>query len=221
MGNVTSQCLALPAVKEDSISFAIYCVGRNYADHIKELGNRPFDQPAIFMKPCSSLVTDGRIVIPTFTKSLHYETELVIRLKKDAYQVNETEARSCFDEITIGLDLTARDLQAELKKRKFPWLLSKGFKGAATCSDFIKRITLPEDISFAMTVNGEVRQTGHLHDMIHPIPHLISFISQYCALCAGDLIYTGTPSGVGPLAEGDDISLFIEGRKMDHYKVAS
>lgn len=203
------------------MSFAIYCVGRNYADHIKELGNTPFDQPAIFMKPCSSLVTDGRIVIPPFTHALHYETELIVRLKQDAYQTSEIEALFCFDEIAIGLDSTARDLQAELKERKFPWLLSKGFKGAATCSDFIKRANLPENISFSMTVNGEVRQNGHLHDMIYPIPHLISLISQYCALRAGDLIYTGTPSGVGPLAMGDEISLFIEGREMDHYKVAA
>ena len=192
----------------------IYCIGRNYLEHAKELGNDIEARPVVFSKPNTSLITSNIIELPTFSKDIHFETELVIKISKDCFKITEEAAESFYDEIGIGLDLTARDLQSELKEKRLPWLLSKGFKGACFCSKFINKELLSKDVGFSMTLNDIERQKSNSGEMIFAINKIISFISEFIQLESGDLIYTGTPKGVGRLTSGDTIKLFIEGNLM-------
>lgn len=193
---------------------SIYCVGRNYREHAEELGNKIETEPVIFSKPNSSLINDDLIILPTFSKDIHFETELVLKIAKDCFQVSKEEAEECFNEIAIGLDLTARDLQTNLKERKLPWLLSKGFKGSCYVSSFIDKTLLNTDINFSMQLNGEERQRATTKDMIFNRCEIIAYISQFIQLKEGDVIFTGTSKGVGKLSAGDEIKLLIEDQIM-------
>ncbi|WP_254474315.1 fumarylacetoacetate hydrolase family protein [Bartonella sp. B1098] len=197
----------------------IYCVGYNYVKHAHELGNVVQDEPVIFSKPNSSLILGNQIDLPDFSKEIHFETEIVLRISQDTFMVNEREAEACYDAIAIGLDLTARDLQTKLKEKKLPWLLSKGFKGAAYVSDFINKEKINNPITFTMKLNGETRQVGNMKNMIFSFEKIISFLSHYIQLRRDDIIYTGTPQGVGKLSKFDRMELYLEDQLISEIKV--
>lgn len=197
----------------------IYCIGRNYVEHAQELGNRVEEDPVVFSKPNSSLVVGNTITLPTFSQDVHYETEIVIKISAPAFQIEFDQADAYYDSIALGLDLTARDLQADLKSKKLPWLLAKGFKGSCYVSEFFAKQHLPEPIHFALDINDKTVQQGVSSEMVFSIQHIITFISRYIALQPGDIIFTGTPKGVGKLESGDKLSLTLEGKKVAELQV--
>ncbi|MBX4335809.1 fumarylacetoacetate hydrolase family protein [Bartonella raoultii] len=197
----------------------IYCVGLNYIKHIHELGNVVEDEPVIFSKPNSSLILGNKIYLPVFSKEIHFETEIVLKISKDTFMVDEIEAQKCYDALAVGLDLTARDLQTKLKEKKLPWLLSKGFKGAAYVSNFINKEKINNPITFEMKLNGKTVQLGNTKDMIFSFEKIISFLSRYIQLKSGDIIYTGTPQGVGKLSSFDNIELYLKDRLIAELEV--
>ncbi|MDI2111825.1 fumarylacetoacetate hydrolase family protein [Commensalibacter nepenthis] len=197
----------------------IYCIGRNYSEHAKELGNNVEAEPIIFSKPNASLVTNDVITLPDFSNEVHYETELVIKIIKEGFKITKIDAETYYDEVAVGLDLTARDLQTKLRKKELPWFLSKGFKDSCYVSSFIPKKNFGKHIRFSMNQNGIIRQEGNTQDMVFDIPSIISYLSQYIILSPNDLIYTGTPKGVGQLHRGDQITLFLEDQKMAQLQV--
>jgi len=195
----------------------IICVGRNYADHIAELNNERPDSPVIFLKPETAQIRLGDpFFYPDFSKDIHHEVELVIKINKVGKNIEEKFAYKYYDEIGIGIDFTARDLQSELKSKGLPWELSKAFNGSAPVSDFVSvsEFTDIQNINFGLDINGETRQTGNSSMMIYKIDYLISFVSKYFTLKKGDLIFTGTPKGVSSVKIGDKLTASIEGKKM-------
>lgn len=190
----------------------IFCVGRNYSEHAKELNNAVPESPVIFMKPATALLKDGApFYYPEFSKSIHYECELVVKINKNGKHIQEKFAHKYFDEITVGIDFTARDLQNNLKTKGLPWELAKGFDGSAVLGNFIslENISLEKGIHFSLKKNDIIVQQGNSNDMIFSIEKIIAFISSYFTLQKGDLIYTGTPAGVGEVAIGDSLQGFI------------
>ncbi|MEO6818105.1 MAG: fumarylacetoacetate hydrolase family protein [Ginsengibacter sp.] len=191
----------------------ILCIGRNYVNHAKELGNEVPEEPVIFMKPESALsINDAPFIYPSFSKDLHYEAELVIKINKDGKNISEENATEFYDEMTIGIDFTARDIQQQLKKKSLPWEKAKAFDGSAAVGRFIH--IAPEmkmdNINFSFLKNNETVQQGNSKMMIFSINQIIANISQYFTLNAGDLIFTGTPEGVGECVTGDSLNGFIE-----------
>jgi acylpyruvate hydrolase len=194
----------------------IFCVGRNYGDHAKELGNSVPENPVIFSKPDTALLKDhAPFYLPDFSNDVHHEIELVIRINKMGKKIQEKFARSYFNEIGLGIDFTARDLQNNLKTKGLPWELAKAFDGSAPLGDFIK-VEGKElnNISFGLKKNEEFVQKGNSKDMIFSFEKIVAFVSNYFTLKVGDLIYTGTPAGVGPVKAGDKLEGFIEEKLM-------
>jgi len=195
----------------------IICVGRNYVEHAKELKNEVPTEPIIFTKPDSSLITKNNpFFIPAISRDVHYEVELVIKICTLGKNIQAKYAHKYYEEIGIGIDFTARDIQSKLKSKGLPWDLAKGFDGAAPVSDFILLADLgtKNGINFGLTKNGEKVQQGNTQNMIFSFDKLIEFISKYFTLKIGDLIFTGTPAGVGPVAIADKLEAFIEDKKM-------
>ena len=195
----------------------ILCVGRNYAKHIEELKNAVPDEPVIFFKPDTALVRNNRdFYFPSYSKEIHYECELVFRFAKEGKYIAEEFAHSYIDGVGLGIDFTARDLQAKAKKNGLPWALAKGFNDSAPVSEFLPVGDFPDfqDIAFSCQVNGEERQQGHSSRMLWPVANLIAYISQFVTFKKGDLLFTGTPEGVGPVTPGDHITGFLAGQKM-------
>ncbi len=196
----------------------IICIGRNYADHIAELHNETPAAPVIFLKPETALVQRGQpFFYPDFSTDVHHELELVLRISKNGRHIDEAFAHTYFDAIGLGLDFTARDLQNELKKKGLPWELAKAFDGSAPISPTFRPVAGFADlanISFHLDVNGEIRQTGNSGLMLHPFAKIIAFVSRYITLKQGDLVFTGTPAGVGPVQIGDHLTGFLEGEKL-------
>ena len=195
----------------------IICVGRNYAEHIAELNNQTPDSPVIFLKPETAQLRPGEdFYYPEFSKDIHYEVELVVKINRAGKNIEEKFAHKYYSEIGIGVDFTARDLQSELKAKGLPWELAKAFNGSAPVSDFVPVSDFADiqDINFSLDVNGETRQNGNSSMMIYRINYLISFVSKFFMLKKGDLIFTGTPKGVGPVKVGDKLTASIEGKKM-------
>ncbi len=203
----------------------IFCIGRNYTEHIRELGNTPAEAPVVFFKPTSALLlSPGTIRLPAFSHDVHYETELVVRIAHDASDIDETKALDLIDSYALGLDLTARDLQTQAKQQGLPWATAKGFRGSACLSAFRPAGDLPDParIRFSMHCNGELRQQGDTAHMIYPIATQIAYLSRVFGLSAGDLIYTGTPAGVGPLKVGDQLMLAFAGEApVAHFEVTA
>lgn len=197
----------------------IYCVGRNFAEHAKELGNQIESVPVIFSKPNTSLVEGDTIILPDFSHDIHYETEMVLKISQDGFKISENKAENYYDEIALGLDLTARDLQTALKEKKLPWFLAKGFKDSCYLSSFVKKELLSLPICFSMKLNGEERQRENSNNMIFNFSKIISYISQFVPLKKSDVIFTGTPKGVGKLKSGDQISLFLQENEIAIVKV--
>lgn len=191
----------------------IFCIGRNYSEHAKELGNAVPDDPVVFTKPDTALLKNGEpFYLPDFSSDVHHEVELVIKISKVGKNIQEKFARNYFSEIGMGIDFTARDVQAKLKAKGLPWDLAKGFDGAAPLGNFIdvsKRESL-QDITFGLQKNKVWVQQGNSNDMIFSFEKIIAFVSSYFTLKVGDLIYTGTPAGVGPVAIGDTLEAYLE-----------
>lgn len=201
----------------------IICIGRNYSDHVRELNNEMPEEPVIFMKPDSALLRNNEaFYIPDFSKDLHYECELIVRINRLGKNIEKRFANRYFDEIGLGIDFTARDLQNKLREKGLPWEKAKGFDRSAVIStDFVAKDQLSDlnAIKFQLKKNGEVVQDGDSAYMLFPIDEIISQVSKYFTLKIGDLIYTGTPAGVGPVAIGDRLEGFLEGKKMFDFEV--
>ncbi len=191
----------------------IICVGRNYADHAKELGNDIPDEPVIFMKPKSALLQSHTpFYYPEFSNELHYECELVLRVCKNGKYIQERHASNYYNGITVGIDFTARDIQDELKKKGLPWEKAKAFDNSAAIGKFIDVTPAlnRKNIGFTFYKNKELVQTGNSGNMIFSIDSIIAHISNYFSLNIGDLIFTGTPAGVGECVVGDILEAFLE-----------
>lgn len=195
----------------------IFCVGRNYVEHAKELGNEIPDEPVIFMKPKSALLQSHTpFYYPEFSNELHYEAELVLRVSKNGRYINERHASKYYNGITVGIDFTARDIQNELKKKGLPWEKAKSWDNSATVGTW-KDVTpemLKNPISFSLNKNGSNVQQGTTTDMLFNFDQIVSHISNYFSLNIGDLIYTGTPAGVGECVVGDILEGFFEQERM-------
>lgn len=186
----------------------IICVGRNYADHIEELKNERPTAPVIFIKPDTALLRPGEdFYLPDFSNEIHHELEVVVKINRVGKYIDEKFAHKYYDEVALGVDFTARDLQTELKTRGLPWELAKGFNGSAPVSDFIPKNELGDlgHLDFSLSVNGEVRQKGNTSMMLYSIDYLIAFVSKYFTLKTGDLLFTGTPKGVAAVKAGDEL----------------
>lgn len=195
----------------------IIAVGRNYIDHAKELNNPVPKEPVIFSKPDTAILKDNKdFYIPEFSNDIHYECEVVVRICNEGKHVSKKFAHKYYDAIGLGIDFTARDLQSKLKEKGLPWELAKAFDNSAVISTMVPKQNFPDlnSIDFALHKNGNIVQSGNTKDMIFDFDTLISFISSYITLRKGDLIYTGTPAGVGPVAIGDKLEGFIQNNLM-------
>lgn len=191
----------------------IFCVGRNYADHAKELGNAIPDEPVIFMKPKSALLQSHTpFYYPEFTNELHYECELVLRVSKNGKYIQEKFANKYYDAVSVGIDFTARDIQDELKQKGLPWEKAKSWDNSAAVGKWIPLADIKNrnEVNFGLYKNKELVQQGNSAQMIHDFDYIISYISNYFSVNIGDLIFTGTPAGVGELVVGDELEGFIE-----------
>ena len=195
----------------------IICIGRNYLAHVKELDNALPAEPMFFMKPETALLPAGEpFPYPDFSKEIHYETELVLRVCKTGKVIDEKAAPEYYDAITVGIDFTARDLQSQCKAKGHPWEIAKSFDYSAPIGKFkkISELRNPDDIAFGMKLNGEWVQQGHSRDMIFSFDRIVSHVSRFVTLNEGDCIFTGTPQGVGEVHVGDRLELFLEGESL-------
>jgi 2-keto-4-pentenoate hydratase/2-oxohepta-3-ene-1,7-dioic acid hydratase in catechol pathway len=195
----------------------IICIGRNYADHAKELGNEIPEEPVIFMKPKSALLqTHTPFYYPEFTNELHYECELVLRVSKNGKYIQERHASNYYNGITVGIDFTARDIQDECKKKGLPWEKAKAFDNSAAVGKFtdITPDFKKTNVNFSLKMNQEEKQKGNSGEMIFSFDSIVAHISNYFSLNIGDLIFTGTPAGVGECVVGDVLDCFLEGENL-------
>jgi acylpyruvate hydrolase len=200
----------------------IICIGRNYLDHAKELNNPVPKEPVFFMKPDTALLPKNNpFVYPSFSKDVHHEVEIVIKINRLGKHIEERFAHKYFNEIAVGVDFTARDIQQQCKEKGLPWEKAKAFDGSAPTSQFIN-ISEFEDLNnlnFSLDVNGENRQAGNTKDMLFDFNQIIAYVSRFTTLKMGDLIFTGTPAGVSSVQMNDRISCFIEEKKMFSFNV--
>ena len=201
----------------------IICVGRNYTDHISELKNEKPEEPVLFQKPDTSILLKKQpFFIPDFSNDIHYEVEVLVKIKKIGKHIQEKFAHKYYDEIGLGIDFTARDLQNKLKEKGLPWEKSKAFDGAAVISDkWLQKMELPavDELNFRLEKNGEVVQSSSTVHMLWKIDELIAYISSYFTLKIGDIIFTGTPAGVGKVATDDRLVGYLEDQQMFSIKV--
>lgn len=201
----------------------IICIGMNYTEHVRELNNQIPEEPVIFMKPDSALLRNNEpFYIPDFSNDLHYECELVVRINRLGKNIEQRFASRYYDEIGLGIDFTARDLQRKLREKGLPWEKAKAFdRSAVLGSEFVPKSEIPDlnSIKFQLLKNGDIVQDGDSANMIFKIDELISYISKFYTLKIGDLLYTGTPVGVGPVTIGDRLEGFLESRKMFDFEV--
>ena len=201
----------------------IICIGRNYADHAKELGNEVPDEPVFFLKPDTALLLkNSPFFVPDFSKEVHYELELVIKICRLGKNIASEFAHKYYKEYTLGIDFTARDVQDELKQKGLPWEKAKAFDGSAFIAQqwcAVNEETDLNDLRFSLMKNENRVQEGHTKDMLFKVDEIISKVSQYMTLKIGDLIFTGTPKGVGPVAIGDHLSGFLGQEKIFDLKI--
>lgn len=201
----------------------IICIGRNYSEHAKELKNDLPTEPLFFLKPDSAILPKKQpLFYPEFTNDLHYELEVVVKINKLGKHIEERFAHTYYQEIGIGIDFTARDIQEECKSKGLPWEKSKGFDGSAILpKKFINKNNFKDlnNLSFQLKKNDEVVQEGNTKDMIFSIDKIIAYISKFYTLKIGDLIFTGTPAGVGPVKIGDKLTGFLEGEELINLKI--
>lgn len=200
----------------------IICIGRNYVAHAEELNNEVPQSPVFFMKPDSALVTANRpFFYPEFSKNVHYELEVVIRINRLGRSIEEQYANRYYNEVALGVDFTARDLQAEQKKKGLPWEIAKAFDYSAPISEFypLEKFGDIHNLSFRLDLNGKTVQEGNTSLMIFSFEKVIAYVSRFMTLKTGDMIFTGTPAGVGPVAINDRLEAFLEGEKLMDFPV--
>ncbi len=200
----------------------IICIGRNYIDHIKELSNQKPKDPVVFLKPDSAVIAKNQnFIIPSFSDDIHHEVELVVKINKVGKHIDNSFSHMYYDEIGLGIDFTARDIQNNLKEKGHPWEKSKAFDNSCMVGKFLNKNNLEDlsSIKFSLKKNNELVQSGCSSDMLWKIDELISYVSQYFTLKIGDLIFTGTPSGVSRVESGDILEGFISADKMFTLKV--
>ena len=200
----------------------IICIGRNYGEHAKELNNAIPEKPIIFLKPQTALLKDNKpFFLPEWSADMHYETELVLKVCKQGKYIEEKFAHKYFDEVSVGIDFTARDLQAQQKAKGLPWEIAKAFDNSAVIGDIKKlgELGKAKDFQFHLLLNGTKVQNGNTADMIFSFEKIIAYASQFFTLQVGDLIYTGTPAGVGAVKIGDRLEGFLEGGKVFDFEI--
>jgi acylpyruvate hydrolase len=200
----------------------ILCIGRNYADHISELNNERPSEPVVFLKPDTAVLKDNEpFYHPDFSKDIHHEVEIVLKINKVGKNIESKFAHKYYDEIGIGIDFTARDLQSKLKEKGLPWEKAKAFDNSAPISGFVSKSQFTDlmNLNFHLEINGEVRQKGNTEMMLWNFDEIIAEISKYFTLKTGDLIFTGTPAGVGKVNIGDRLVAFVEGVEMMSFEV--
>jgi acylpyruvate hydrolase len=200
----------------------IFAVGRNYPDHITELQHQKPSAPVVFTKPDTAILRNNApFYYPSFTKDIHHEVELVIRISKEGKSIDEKFASKYYDAVAIGIDFTARDLQDELKKQGLPWDIAKGFNGSAPISEFIPLTEIKNihQLSFSLKLNDTLVQQGSTQEMIFGIDGIISYLSTFFTLRKGDVIFTGTPSGVGSIKIGDRLVAYLEDKEMLNFEI--
>ncbi|MDH3243489.1 MAG: fumarylacetoacetate hydrolase family protein [Saprospiraceae bacterium] len=195
----------------------IICIGRNYGAHAAELNNPVPEFPLVFMKPSTALLVNNKpFYLPNFSNDIHFELEVVLKICKNGRHIQVEQADSFYEELTVGIDFTARDVQQKLKEKGHPWELAKAFDNSAVLGRFIHKDSLTEanQLKFSLLKNEEVVQNGNTSDMIFDFASIITYTSQFFKLQAGDLIYTGTPAGVGPVKIGDHLVGILEGNPL-------
>jgi len=200
----------------------IICVGRNYTEHAKELKNDIPTEPVVFIKPDTALLRNNEdFYIPDFSKNLHYEAEIVFKICKVGKTIPEKFAHRYYEQIAIGIDFTARDIQENCRIKGLPWEISKAFDNSAAISEFVPKTNFENvnNITFSLYKNDAIVQSGDTSNMIFTIDKIISYVSKYFTLKTGDLIYTGTPAGVGPVKPGDNLKAFIGKNKMMDFNI--
>lgn len=200
----------------------LICIGRNYTEHIEELANERPEEPVVFIKPDSSVLPKEQdFYIPEFSKEVHYEVEVLVKINKVGKHIDEKFAHTYYDEIGLGIDFTARDLQSKLKEKGLPWEKAKGFDGAAVIGRWLPKAHFENtnDMDFALLKNNEVVQKGNTSHMLWKIDELISYVSTYFMLKKGDIIFTGTPAGVGKIQANDYLTGILEEQEMFHLKI--
>lgn len=200
----------------------IIAIGRNYAEHAKELNNPIPDQPVIFMKPDTAVLKDNKpFYIPEFSSDIHYELEIVLKVCKEGKHIAEKFAYKYYEEIGLGIDFTARDIQNTHKAKGLPWELAKAFDHSAAVSNFIPKTDIENlyDLGFELKINNETRQTGNTKNILFSFEKIIAFVSQYITLKKGDLIFTGTPEGVGQVKQGDKLEAWLQGQQLLNFDI--
>ncbi|MBA7583647.1 putative protein YcgM [subsurface metagenome] len=200
----------------------IICIAKNYSTHIKELRSSVPEQPVFFMKPDSSILLNNKpFYLPDFSNEIHHELEIVIRINRLGKNIEKKYASRYFNEVTVGIDFTARDLQRKCKAEGNPWEIAKAFDGSAVQGKFINlnKIQDPDSIHFNLHINGKLVQDGNTADMLFNIDRIIEYVSQFVTLKMGDLIFTGTPACVGPVRINDRLEAYLEGNKLLDFKV--
>jgi acylpyruvate hydrolase len=200
----------------------ILCIGRNYADHISELNNERPSEPVVFLKPDTAVLKDNEpFYHPDFSKDIHHEVEIVLKINKVGKNIDSKFAHKYYDEIGIGIDFTARDLQSKLKEKGLPWEKAKAFDNSAPVSGFVSKLQFADlkNLNFHLEINNEVRQKGNTEMMLWNFDEIIAEISKYFTLKTGDLIFTGTPAGVGKVNIGDRLMAFVDGVEMMSFEV--
>lgn len=200
----------------------IIAIGRNYAAHAKELNNPVPGKPVIFLKPDTALLKDNKpFYIPDFSNNIHFELEVVLKVAKEGKHIAEKFASKYYDEIGLGIDFTARDIQAEHKEKGLPWELAKAFDHSAAVSEFLPKEEFANlsDLDFELKINNEIRQKGNTSLMLFSYDYIISFVSKYITLKKGDLIFSGTPEGVGQVHPGDKLNANLAGRELLNFEI--
>jgi acylpyruvate hydrolase len=200
----------------------IIAIGRNYAKHAKELNNPIPDQPVIFLKPDTAVLKDNKpFYIPDFSSDIHYELEVVLKVSKEGKHISEKFAHKYYEELGLGIDFTARDIQSAHKAKGLPWELAKAFDHSAAISNFIPKTQIENiyDLQFELKVNGNTKQNGNTKHILFSFEKIIAFVSQYITLKKGDLIFTGTPEGVGQVHQGDKLEAWLQGQQLLNFDI--
>ncbi|MEY2829337.1 MAG: hypothetical protein RIQ33_1195 [Bacteroidota bacterium] len=200
----------------------IFCIGRNYTEHAKELNNAVPTQPVVFMKPHTALLKENKsFFLPSFSNNIHHELEIVLKIGKNGKAIEQQFAHRYISEITVGIDFTARDLQDECKTKGLPWEIAKAFDHSAVVGDFmqVSNFTDLQNLQFHLLLNGNQQQNGNSSNVIFNFDFIIHYLSQFFTLQQGDLIFTGTPSGVGAVKIGDRLEGFLENQKLFDFKI--
>ncbi len=200
----------------------IIAIGRNYAAHAKELNNEVPTKPVIFLKPDTAVLKDNKpFYIPDFSNDIHFELEVVLKVCKEGKHIAEKFAANYYDEIGLGIDFTARDIQSQHKEKGLPWELAKAFDNSAAISNFLPKGDFGDmyNLGFELKVNDTTRQNGHTSNLLFSFEKIIAFVSQYITLKKGDLIFTGTPEGVGQVKQGDHLAAWLEGKQLLDFNV--